>query len=215
MSKKLFLSLFLTLTLSAAFTQNTVLKHYRDYDQDFEGYAQAEYIDKFDVEALSAFFDKLEGETLSAFLNNEPDVVSAPIQKRIKETFLPKIEELSKTDSSEAFLGLLPILLLGAMLTANQGAMENLAEPSPTPPIETPDADQKPMGNIELIPVPKLTKNNKWLMEQALNEWELSPGEVYLVTCAKTRYATSGLVILVGITSPEEYEWRAYLVEEK
>ena len=150
MNKKLFLSLFLTLTLSATFAQNADLKYYFDYVNGllFEGYAIAKY--------------------MSNILDEEN--VSGTLDHRIEVFFESFNNGLTDSELNEDYTS---------------------------------------------TPVSKLTKNNKWLLDKALNEWERERGEAYMVACADRPDSTSALQIVVGITSPEDYEYRAWLLETK
>ncbi|QQO07654.1 hypothetical protein [Breznakiella homolactica] len=56
--------------------------------------------------------------------------------------------------------------------------------------------------------IDKISKNNYWLCQQALNEWDLEDGELYLVVCADNMYSTDPFVFLIIIEdSGESFKW--------
>lgn len=67
---------------------------------------------------------------------------------------------------------------------------------------------------INLTPLSKLTKNNDWLFRQALNEWDYEKGEIYLVACTDSKFAKSGIFLIVVIKGENDFLWRAFLAEE-
>ena len=56
--------------------------------------------------------------------------------------------------------------------------------------------------------VDRLTRNNQWLSRQALNEWDLEYGDVFVIYCGESRFAQTALVLITIIGEGEEiYRW--------
>lgn len=130
--KKIFLALIFALLPAVVFAQNSDLKRYFDYSQDFDGYAAAIFIG-----------------TVS---DSKQDISTA-------EEAIALFKEKIGTNFSS---------------------------------------------------VAKLTKNNKWLMEKALNEWDYEEGEIYVVVITSSLYADDGIVIFVAIDEKKNFKYCAY-----
>ena len=66
----------------------------------------------------------------------------------------------------------------------------------------------------KLTPIKKLNKNNKWLFQKALNEWDYEKGEAYVIGCTDSKYANSGILIFAIIRGKNDFLWRAYEMTE-
>jgi len=56
--------------------------------------------------------------------------------------------------------------------------------------------------------VDRITRNNHWLAQQALNEWNLEERDIFLVLCAENMRAETILVMLVLIdANGEDFAW--------
>ena len=80
--------------------------------------------------------------------------------------------------------------------------------------------DTEPLDELEkLFPenirrVTKLTKNTVWLCKKALNEWEYEQGEYYVVFCADSPHADTGLYLFVKIIGKDDFQWWGLMVTE-
>ena len=63
--------------------------------------------------------------------------------------------------------------------------------------------------------VTKLTKNNMWLLKQALNEWDYTKDECYLVLCAESRWANNCILLIVTIEEDNDFDWFGISLNEK
>ncbi len=63
------------------------------------------------------------------------------------------------------------------------------------------------------IATTKLSKKNKWLLEQALNEWEYEKDEYYIVMCADNMYSSDCIILFVKIMGKNSIDWEGYYVE--
>lgn len=63
--------------------------------------------------------------------------------------------------------------------------------------------------------VSKITKNNMWLLTQALNEWDYQKDEYYIAIVAENRWATNGLLFIVKIKGKDDFEWKGFYISEK
>lgn len=58
--------------------------------------------------------------------------------------------------------------------------------------------------------VQKMTRRNKWLCEQALNEWDTEPSEYYLIFCIDSVTSENVLITLAMIKEDgESFDWVA------
>lgn len=63
--------------------------------------------------------------------------------------------------------------------------------------------------------ISKISKKTKWLINQALGEWDYAKDEVYFVVCADSEYSTSCTFFVVTIVSKDEYIWKGYSLSEE
>jgi len=58
--------------------------------------------------------------------------------------------------------------------------------------------------------VDRITRNNQWLARQALNEWDLEDGDIFLIVCAENRFSETVLVLIALIEEGgENFRWWA------
>jgi len=56
--------------------------------------------------------------------------------------------------------------------------------------------------------IDKLSRNNYWLCQQALNEWDIEEGEVYMIICADNMFSEDILIIIAIIeNSVGSFKW--------
>ncbi len=58
----------------------------------------------------------------------------------------------------------------------------------------------------------KITKQNTWLINQAMNEWDYAKDEIYCFFCADSEYATKFLMVFLIVKGKENFTWKAFEV---
>ena len=54
----------------------------------------------------------------------------------------------------------------------------------------------------------KISRNNYWLCQQALNEWDIKEDEVYVIMCADSMYAENAIIVIALIgNNGESFSW--------
>jgi hypothetical protein len=62
--------------------------------------------------------------------------------------------------------------------------------------------------------VERLTRNNLWLVRQALNEWDIEEGDLFIVFCANNLWDNDGIMVIVNIENDGTFTWIARLISE-
>jgi hypothetical protein len=64
--------------------------------------------------------------------------------------------------------------------------------------------------------IDKLSRNNYWLCQQALNEWNTEAGEIYMIICADNMYSDDCIVIIAMIENGRgAFSWWGKTVSTK
>ena len=63
--------------------------------------------------------------------------------------------------------------------------------------------------------VQKMTKNNLWLIKKAINEWDYKIDEYYIVACADSPYADTGIFLFVKILAKDKFDWWGFVITEE
>ena len=65
-------------------------------------------------------------------------------------------------------------------------------------------------SSMDLAPLKRVTKNNVWLLNKAVDEWDYYPGDMFFGICADSRTAKEGIFGLVMIGEEGKKSWRYY-----
>lgn len=82
------------------------------------------------------------------------------------------------------------------------------------------DIDMEILGSLLIIfdesltTVEKLSKNNEWLLEQAMNEWDYKEDEIYFASLAESQQAESAIMLFIHIDEDESFDWIGWLITE-
>lgn len=68
--------------------------------------------------------------------------------------------------------------------------------------------------DIKCKKILKLTKNNMWLCNKALSEWEYEVGEIYVISFADSLSTKEVPLILAKITGEGEFTWSGVMIDE-
>lgn len=61
----------------------------------------------------------------------------------------------------------------------------------------------------------RITRNNQWLARQALNEWDLEYGDIFLIVVAEHRFSETALVMIALVESNgEDFRWWARIMSD-
>ena len=61
--------------------------------------------------------------------------------------------------------------------------------------------------------VDRITRNNYWLARQALNEWDIKDGDLFLIICAESRVSEEALLMIALIENRgENFRWWGRIV---
>ena len=60
----------------------------------------------------------------------------------------------------------------------------------------------------------KITKQNTWLLQKAMNEWEYKEGEIYIVACTSSANAEEGILFFLIINEQKTFDWIALYFSE-
>lgn len=63
--------------------------------------------------------------------------------------------------------------------------------------------------------ISKMNKRNRWLCQEALNEWEYEKDECYIVLCAESRFAHDCILLIVKIIGKDDFDWKGFSLTEK
>lgn len=66
----------------------------------------------------------------------------------------------------------------------------------------------------ELKIVNKVTKQNTWLLQKAMDEWEYKEGEVYVAACASSADAEEGILFFIIVNAKKTFDWVAFYFSE-
>ena len=58
-------------------------------------------------------------------------------------------------------------------------------------------------------------KNNLWLIKKAINEWDYKIDEYYIVACADSPYADTGIFLFVKILGKDKFDWWGFVITEE